>query len=524
MNMRQPALLLLLLLFTFKVYSSPSDYANTAYGYDVRFYDLEVKIDAKLQRIAGLNKITFHTERQLETMLVDLEGGMVAARVLFAGKPLKFEQKSGQLEIRFAQPLKKSITATVEIFFAGAPRATRSAMPLWAKAENGKDLVSLSPDMLAPEEWWPLKADPEDVADSMAISVIFDRDASVVANGQMKGRTNLPGGFAQWQFRYSGKISPQIVGIHIGDFVLVTDVYNNKSGSHQMQAWVTRAHQARAREYLYELKGMIGFMEKYFGPYPYWKDGYRITEGNSGHRLDPEEQPAVQGESGFVQNGDRYLLRQVAYDWIERPLQVKEEKDAWIYEALYTYAEFLFFEEYFNAERAKAYMKTERENIQNVALQYEGSLTPDLNRQVGLKGAWLLHTLRTTTDNDTKWFETLRAFSMDFRTKDLSAQAFYEFLSWKLGQDYVYVFRQYMVYPELPVFVYKIQKKGKKFNLSYRWEADVAEFDLPVDMQTLSGVERLTPNSEWQTFTRKGMSEKQVFFDDGAGLFQIRRD
>ncbi|MDX2250316.1 MAG: hypothetical protein SF052_26270 [Bacteroidia bacterium] len=524
MKLSQSATLFLLLVFVTKAFAhSPYTYSLSS-GYDVLFYDLEIKLDAKLQRIAGRNRITFHTDRVLESLTLSLAGNMQAARVLYLGRPQTFNQKDGKLEVKFAQPLKKSITTTVEVFFAGNPLSTRSENPIWATGERGRDLISLSPDMLAPEQWWPINPDPEDLADSMALSVIFDRDAEVVASGQFRQKNNLPGNFSQWEFKHPGKIGPQNVSIHIGDFVLVTDVYNNRSGSHQMQAWVTRAHQARAREYLYELKGMIGFMEKYFGIYPYWKEGYRITEGNSGHQLAPVEENSVQGESGFIENGDRYLLRQVAYDWFERPLKIAETKDAWIYEALYTYAEFLFFEEYFNAERAKVYMSSEREHIQDVPLIHNVTLTPSLNRQIGLKGAWLLHTLRRVVDNDVKWFETLRSLSVDFRNKPLTTQEFYEYLSWKLGEDYVYIFRQYLVHPNLPVFVYRIQKKGKKFNLYYRWETDVPEFDLPVDMQTLSGVERLKPTNEWQTFFRKGMSEKQVFFDTGAGLYEIRKE
>ncbi|MEZ4829882.1 MAG: hypothetical protein R3C61_26910 [Bacteroidia bacterium] len=493
-------------------------------GYDVRYYDLEIKLDAKIQRIAGRNRITLHPEKQLDNLVIDLAGNMTPAKVLIGGKPQRFDYQMGKIIVSPQQPLRKGVLTTVEIYFSGGPRATRSENPVWSKAENGKDIISLSPDMLAPEEWWPINADPQDEADSMLISVIFDRDAEVVANGQLRKKSTLPGGFGQWQFFHSGKIHPQNVGIHIGDFVLITDIYNNKSGAHQMQAWVTRAHQARAREYLYELKGMIGFMEKYFGPYPYWKDGYRITEGNSSHKFTNELQAEVSAEAESIPGNDRFLLRQVAFDWFERPMEIKDPRDAWITEALYTYAEFLYYEEYFNAERAKAYMKTERENIPDIPLGHEGSLTPELNRQIGLKGAWLLQTLRTVTDNDNKWFETIRSLSVDFRSKPLSAQDFYEYFSWKLGQDYVYIFREYMTHPHLPVFVYKVHKKGKKFTLSYRWESSVKEFDLPVDMQTLTGIERLLPTHEWQLYQRKGMTEKQIFFDSGAGLYEIRKE
>ena len=191
---------------------------------------------------------------------------------------------------------------------------------------------------------------------------------------------------------------------------------------------------------------------------------------------------------------------------------------------LYTYAEVLFLEEFYSADRAKTYLKEIREDIPEMPLQNEGELPPDLRRMVGIKGAWVLQTLRTVADNDRLFLSSIKDLYSDFRMKSISSKEFYEYLSWKLGYDYIFVFQQFLRNSQIPEFHYRVKKKGRKLLISYRWEGNEERFDLPVMMQTLNSTEQLRPRSDWQTYITKGLSDKQVFFDPMAGLYQIIKE
>ena len=258
----------LLLIFFLTIYYLSNLLAATTsdfvYNYNVDFYDLEIKLDAKLKRIAGRNIITFKPQKVVNEIRVDLHSSMQAARVMYRGKPIKFEHKDDQVFIFFPAPIQRNIAASVEILFSGSPQSTKSENLVWGKADRQKDIISLSPDLLEPFQWWPVKNDPSDLADSMRISVIFNPLNDVITPGQLRSVEDLPGKFRRWEFFLPSKTSISNVSIHIGEFVLVSDIYQSQSNKHELKAYVSRLNQVKAKDYLREIKKMIGFYGEVF--------------------------------------------------------------------------------------------------------------------------------------------------------------------------------------------------------------------------------------------------------------------
>ena len=72
----------------------------------------------------------------------------------------------------------------------------------------------------------------------------------------------------------------------------------------------------------------------------------------------------------------------------------------------------------------------------------------------------------------------------------------------------------------------RLEKKKKNLVISYKWDADVKGFDMPIKMTTSPGkMEWVTPTEEWQTITVKKMkpgsfelgSDWAYFLEDRLG-------
>jgi hypothetical protein len=59
-----------------------------------------------------------------------------------------------------------------------------------------------------------------------------------------------------------------------------------------------------------------------------------------------------------------------------------------------------------------------------------------------------------------------------------------EFINNRLGKDYNYLFNQYLYTANLPVFMARLEQRGKDLQVAYRWRAEFADFRLPVRITT----------------------------------------
>jgi aminopeptidase N len=167
----------------------------------------------------------------------------------------------------------------------------------------------------------------------------------------------------------------------------------------------------------------IRAFEYWFGPYPFYKDGYKLVETPY---LGMEHQSSVTYGNGF-QNGykgrdlsstgwglkwDFIIVHESAHEWWANNITYKDMADMWIHESFANYAENLFTEYYYGKKAGSEYVIGTRLNIQNL----EPIIAPyNVNKEgpvdMYYKGGNMLHTLRQWIDNDDKW----RAFFVDYK-------------------------------------------------------------------------------------------------------------
>ena len=157
--------------------------------------------------------------------------------------------------------------------------------------------------------------------------------------------------------------------------------------------------------------------------------------------------------------------------------------DIWIHEAFATYAVYLFKESYYGREQASKYLEYLAKNIKGsspiVGIYGVNDIHYDFSDAYS-KGALLLHTLRSLINNDSTWFNLLRNLQSDFKYKSITTTELVKYINTESGQDFTYLFDQYLYKVEIPRLEITTKERENKLSIDYRWQNAKDDFAMPV--------------------------------------------
>lgn len=269
---------------------------------------------------------------------------------------------------------------------------------------------------------------------------------------------------------------------------------------------------------------MLKAFEYWFGPYPFYADGYKLVEVPY---LGMEHQSSITYGNGY-QNGylgtdlsgtgwglkfDFIIVHESGHEWFANSITYRDMADMWIHESFTNYSENLFLEYYFGKEAGAAYVIGTRKNIRNdkpIIGPY--GVNKSGSGDMYYKGGNMLHTLRQWVGNDIKWRELLRSLNSAFYHQTVDSKQIEDFISQQTNLILRGFFDQYLRDTRIPKFVYRIN--GNK--VEFKWAETNAAFNLPVNISTDEGkswmiVEPLT--DKWMRIkAKKGVN--QLIMDD----------
>ena len=116
-----------------------------------------------------------------------------------------------------------------------------------------------------------------DEVDSMAISITTPKDLMDVSNGRLlKVVENKDSNTYHWYV--ANPINNYGVNINIGDYVHLGETYNGEKGKLSMDYYVLRDNEEKAKEQFKQAPMMMEAFEHWFGPYPFYEDGFKMVE------------------------------------------------------------------------------------------------------------------------------------------------------------------------------------------------------------------------------------------------------
>jgi len=263
--------------------------------------------------------------------------------------------------------------------------------------------------------------------------------------------------------------------------------------------------------------------ENKLGPYPFYRDGFALIETPY---LGMEHQSGIaygnNYKTGYNGNDfsrigltfDYIIIHEAGHEWWGNNISCKDNADLWIHEGFCTYSEALYVECMYDYQKAMDYVNAKKKGVRN---KKPITGTRGVNNEgagdMYVKGMLFLNTLRHVVDNDEKWFEIIKGLNKDFYLKTVDSDDIINYFNEKTGRNLRPIFEQYIYHAKLPVFEYKVSGRGKKTRLSYRWNTDVSNFDMPI-LVGGNKMEWIYPTTDWQSIKIKGVKSKDFKIDE----------
>lgn len=535
--MKKTILLLLLAVFTVQAQAQVLSNKQNSYtradslrgslrpertNFNILKYDLSVKVDPEKQFISGVNEISFSVLKKLPVMQLDLFANMQIDSIVFEGKQLDYKREHNAVFISFEKPLEISRSEEIKFYYSGNPVVAKNAPWdggfIFTKDQNGKPWVSVAVQGTGASLWYPNKDHQSDEPEEAEIHVAAPNGLMNVSNGRFTGSKDLANGYTQWSWKVVNPINNYNIILNIGDYVHFSDQYQDLD----LDYYVLSYNLNKAKKQFEQVKPMMDCFYEKFGAYPFEEDSFKLVETPY---LGMEHQSAVaygnKYMNGYLGNDmsgtgvglkwDYIIIHEAAHEWFGNSITASDIADMWIQESFTTYAEAVFVECHWGKEKALEYIKGTRRAIGNRSpILGDYGVNSEGSGDMYWKGANMINTLRSIIDNDEKWWEILKDFSLTYKHQIIDTPTVVDFFNARTKTDLKPVFDQYLKYSSLP----ELQLKKKDGKILYKWKANVEDFKMPVDVFLNSKKQRIYPTMQWQEFPgAKNLQDIKVDLD-----------
>ena len=475
---------------------------------DLLSYALDVRVDPAAKTIRGSNTVRF---RMLETgsrIQLELTPVLQIERVLLRGRPLRYTREGATFFVDFPKPLRRGKVYAVRVFYSGQPKEIgRFGGMVFFHDPANRPWIFTSCEDEGASVWWPNKDQWRDEPqEGMTIRVAVPNALMDVSNGRLIRRKNLHDGYTRWDWRVTYPINNYDVALNIGSYEHFDDHLNELS----LDFYALPEDMARARVQFAQAKPMLAIYQRYFGEYPFERDGYKLVQVPYAGM---EHQSAVAYGNGFHNSYgkgdwtgagisprfDFIIIHESAHEWFGNSITAADPADMWIHEGFTTYAEDVYVEAMYGHADAIRYVNGLKPKVKNLhpILQPRGIAQQPPDADQYFKGALLLNTLRSVVDDDPKWFATLHSYAEHFKYQTILTEDVVAYFNQQLGEDYTPIFDQYLRHTALPQL--QLRFNDAAGTVDYRWQTDTPGFNMPIRAGDPHHWTGLHPTAAWQT-------------------------
>jgi aminopeptidase N len=495
--------------------------------WDARFYDLHVRVDPGDSSIRGWNGITYRVLAPAEAMQLDLQTPLEVDSMVQDGRRLAYRRDGDAFFVTLRARQRAGDVKTVTVWYHGKPRVATNPPwtggVTWTRDSLGNRWIATTDEGLGASVYWPLKDWLGDEPDSQRIAITVPDPMVDVSNGRLRSVTPNGDGTTTYEWFVADPINSYDVAVNAGTYAHYSDTLAGEGGKLSLDFWPLAYHVEAARRQWQQAIPMLTCFEHWFGPYPWYADGYKLVEAP---HLGMEHQSAVAygnrfrngylgrdlSRTGLGLNWDYIIVHESAHEWWGNSISMQDQADMWIHESFAMYAEGLYTECQLGKTAGAAYLIGLRHIVRNdrpivpaygVNAEGSGDMYP--------KGANMLHTIRQIVNDDAKWRGILRGLQQTFRHQTVTGAQVEEYISRAAGTDLSKVFEQYLTTTQIPEFEFKVAGGV----LSYRWANVVPGFDMPLEVNVPGLGDRLLhPTAQWQTLPATSPDAAQLEVDE----------
>lgn len=504
--------------------------------YDVKFYDINIKVIPGKKMLEGSNVIHFQTLKDFKKMQIDLDIKMQIDSVIYNNQLVSYTRDSSLVIIDLKSKAKKNQHQRVKVYFRGVPREAKKAPWdggfVWKKDSLGRDWVGVACESIGASMWLPCKDHWSDEPDSMHMKLIVPSELTGVSNGKFSGKMELQDGYTQYFWKVSYPINLYGITINIGKYNLIQDAYyprmEVRNDALALNYYVLDYHTTMAQKHFKQVHTMLSCYERFFGLYPFWNDGYKLVEAPY---WGMEHQSCVAYGHDFSNNRydfDFIIVHESAHEWFANSITANDPAEMWIHESFTTYAEALYVECMQGKKAYIQYLKDQKSEIKNkfpLIGKRDVYFHSRTDNDIYYKGSWMIHTIRHVIDDDAAFFTLLKKFYQTHERKIIHTQMVIDFFNQHTNRKWDAFFKQYLYQPQLPLLEYKVDKGAdEKIIVRYRWANTVKGLDMPIKVtMTKDKWETITPMESWQLIDLNFFDESDFKIHTDHFLIQTKR-
>jgi len=301
-------------------------------------------------------------------------------------------------------------------------------------------------------------------------------------------------------------ISNYVINVNVGNYAHERETYFGEAGPLDIDVYVLKENKKYLKRQLLEIRRMLKAFEYWFGPYPFYEDGYKLVEVPY---LGMEHQSSITYGNGYV-NGykgtdlsnsgwgllfDFIIVHESGHEWFANNITYKDVADMWIHESFTNYSESLFLDYHYGKKASSDYCQGTRSRIQNdkpiigiYGVNKRGS------GDMYYKGGNMIHTLRQIINNDESFRQLLRGLNDAFYHQTVTSNQIEAYISRHMGQDLSAFFDQYLRDTRIPKLV--LEKEDGYWK--YRWTEVNERFNMPVKVHFKDQSHWIHPSTDWR--------------------------
>ncbi len=484
--------------------------------WNVLRYDITVATDFNTKTTEGSNIITYKVlSNTNHAMQIDLQKPLQIDSILFSQKQKLSFTNTGNVWLVQMPRQKAGSVNKVAVYFSGKPheaiRAPWDGGWTFTKDTLGRPWMTVTCQGLGASVWYPCKDHQSDEPDfGASLTMIVPDTLVAVANGRLQNQHLNGDGTKTFTWAVSNPINNYNIIPYIGKYVNFNEVYAGTKGKLDLAYWVLDYNLAKARAYMPpEVHNMLKAFEYWFGPYPFYEDGYKLIdvphtgmEHQSAVAYGNWYKPGYRGRdvsgTGWGLKWDFIIVHESGHEWFGNNITSNDLADMWIHEGFTNYSETLFTEYMFGRKAGNEYNAGSRKGIKNdkpivppygVNAQGSGDMYP--------KTGNMLQSIRHSLDNDSLFRSILQGLNKTFYHQTVTYSQIENYVSKQAKYDYSSVFDQYLRTSQIPALEYYLTGDGSK--VYFRWSNCIKGFNLPLVLNNDKARVRIIPTEEWKS-------------------------
>jgi len=440
------------------------DQSPLLFDYDVSFYFLDLQVENNSIDIAG--NVTINAEiiaEQADTFAFELVDELMIDSIWINQLNHPFLRNNNEVFVPLSEPIGQGGNISVKIYYNGTPTSGgffTGISTAYDSAWNKHVTWTLSEPFNA-RQWWPVKQDLNDKADSVWVFITTTNTNKVGSQGLLTNIATLPDEKVRYEWKSNYPIDYYLISFAVSEY----QEYNIYAHPLEMQD-----DSILIQNYIYDVPGCLEnyktsidrtseFLELFsdlYSLYPFHEEKYGHCLTAMGGGMEHQTMSSM-GYFGFG-----IVAHELGHMWFGDNVTCASWSDIWINEGFATYSDFLAHEfvagdpwpliwmevahDIVTKEPdGSVYIPADEIAYDNVERIFDGRLSY-------YKGAVIIHMIRHELQNDNLFFEVLQNFQAQFKDSVASGMDFLNVLNETSSMDFSEFFDQWYFGEGYPIY------------------------------------------------------------------------